>query len=125
MILEFLLSNRIRPVIIEAPDVYIWKSFEKRSLKYLLIDYLRSIMTGCEMYHYAEYREALNSMIIERQLMDSIVYVGMNSWNHTSPQIEQRLFLDDQLHLNRDGYERMDFAIASEIANDYLKRKQK
>lgn len=111
-------ANGIRPVIIEAPDVNIWKLFGERSYKSILIDSVRSVMTGCRMYHYAEYREALKEMLISDQLMDSVVYVSMNGWNGEGTAMNLDLFLDDQLHLNRKGYEMLDSCIASAIASD-------
>ena len=121
LIIKLLLSNGIRPVIIEAPDVNIWKLFGKRPYKSILVDYIRSLMTGCGMYHYAEYREALKDMLINDQLMDSVVYVSMNGWNGVGMAINLDLFLDDQLHLNRKGYEMLDSCIASAIASDLRK----
>lgn len=111
-------ANGIRPVIIEAPDVNIWKLFGERSYKSILIDFVRSVMTGCRMYHYPEYREALKDMLISDQLMDSVVYVSMNGWNGDGTAMNLDLFLDDQLHLNRKGYEMLDSCIASAIASD-------
>ena len=118
LMIQLLLANGIRPVIIEAPDVNIWKLFGKRPYKSILVDYIRSLMTGCGMYHYAEYREALKDMLISDQLMDSVVYVSMNGWNGEGTAMDLDLFLDDQLHLNRKGYEMLDSCIASAIVSD-------
>lgn len=122
LIIDFLLANDIRPVIIEVPDVNIGKVFWRRPIRNLVIDYMRSLMTNCRIYHYAEYREALKSMLVGNHLLEKVVYVYMDSWNTCSPQLDKHLFLDDQLHLNRDGYIQMDLAISSAIANDYMNR---
>jgi len=122
LIIRFLLSNHVRPVIVEAPDVNIGKLFWRRPFKNLAIDYMRSMMTGCGMYHYAEYREALKKMLVDEDLMDDVVYVDVGIWNETGSELDKQLFLDDQLHLNRAGYERMDSSIATAIAEDYKKR---
>lgn len=118
LIIQLLLANGIRPVIIEAPDVNIWKLFGKRPYKSILVDYARCIMTGSRMYHYAEYRDALKKMLISNQLMGSVVYVSMNGWNGEGTDLNLDLFLDDQLHLNRKGYELLDSCVASAIALD-------
>ena len=119
LIIQLLLANGIRPVIIEAPDVNIWKLFGERPYKSIIVDFVRSLMTGCRMYHYTEYREALKDMIISERLMDSVVYVSMNGWNGEGTALNLDLFLDDQLHLNRKGYELLDSCIASAIAEDF------
>lgn len=118
LIIDFLLENEIRPVIIEAPDVNIWKLFAQRPLKNIAIDSLRSIMTGCGMYHYAEYREALRKSLKDGQLKDSVVFVSMYGWDGNGTAMDESLFLDDQIHLNRKGYELLDSCIASAIASD-------
>lgn len=118
LIIKHLLANEIRPVIIEAPDVNIWKLFGQRPFKNIAIDSIRSIMTGCGMYHYAEYREALRKSLNDDLLKDSVVYVRMYDWNGEGTVMDKKLFLDDQIHLNRKGYEMLDSCIASAIAED-------
>jgi hypothetical protein len=49
---------------------------------------------------------------------DKVVYVSMNDWNDASPDIDQNLFMSDQIHLNRRGYEKLDSCIAIAIAKD-------
>lgn len=122
LIINFLLTNDIRPVIVEVPDVNIGKVFWRKPIRNLVIDYMRSLMTRCRIYHYAEYREALKTMLVENHLFEMVVYVDMDSWNICSPQLHKHLFLNDQIHLNREGYIQLDSAIASAIANDYLNR---
>lgn len=121
LIIQLLLANSIRPVIVEAPDVNIWKLFINRPCKSLLVDYLRSLMTGCDMYQYAEYRNALHNMLMCDRLMDSVLYVSIYAWNSKGTIMDNSLFLDDQIHLNRKGYELLDSCIATAIASD-LKR---
>ena len=123
LILRFLLSNGIRPVLIEIPDVDIWNIFGKKPVKYIIGDYMRSLMTGSGMYHYAEYREALLSMLESEHLADSIVFVPMNGWNGNTTQLNKSYFREDQIHLNAEGYRRLDSCVAIAIANDLKKSK--
>ena len=118
MILDFLLANRIHPVIIEAPDVDIMSLYGSKNKKDLLVDFLRSLMTHCRMYNYHEYRDALHKMLQDEQLMNHVLYVPMNEWNGNGVEINQDLFLSDKIHLNKKGYERLDMSIASSIARD-------
>ena len=118
LIISFLVSNGIRPIIIETPDVNIWKLFGERPCKSIVMDYFRSLMTGCSIYHYSEYREALHNMLISTQLMDSVIYVNMYGWNGEGTDMNVNLFLDDEIHLNQKGYALLDSCIASAIAAD-------
>ena len=112
MILHHLLQCNIRPVVVEIPDVDIWTLYKHKPIKNIAGDFVKSTMTGCGMYHFREYREALNQMLTDGNCMDKVVFVPMKEWSD-SPNI----LLDDQIHLNRNGYERMDSCIAVHIAN--------
>ena len=50
--------------------------------------------------------------------MERVVYVPMKDWNELSPAIDEALFLADKIHLNRQGYKRLDACIAKAIAAD-------
>jgi hypothetical protein len=118
LILKLLLSNGIHPVLIEIPDVDIWNIYGKKPVKFIMADYIRSIMTGSTMYNCAEYRDALHSMLVSENLLDSIVFVPISGWNGNMTKQDGEIFMDDLIHLNRKGYERFDSCIAVAIAND-------
>ena len=118
LILDFLLYNRIRPIILEIPDVNIWKVYNNKPIKDLVSDYIRSLMSHCRMYQIKEYRDSLYSMLLNENYMNSIIYIRMNEWNGTTPNINKQLFLNDQIHLNKKGYELLDSCIIIAIAND-------
>ena len=120
MILDFLLANNIRPVIVEIPDVNIWTIHGDKPKKDLLVDYMRSIMTGCRMYNYHEYREELYSMLQKEHLLEQVVYVSMSGWNSEEDKLKPILSMADRVHLNRLGYERLDVCIATAIARNLL-----
>ena len=117
-ILDFLLANGIRPVVLEIPNVNIWHLYGGKPFKDLVVDFVRSTMTGCKMYQFAGYRDALYRMLVNEKLMDEVVYVSMKDWNDASPDINSNLFMSDQIHLNRRGYEKLDSCIAIAIAKD-------
>lgn len=118
LILDFLLYNRIRPIILEIPDVNIWEVYNNKPIKDLVSDYIRSLMSHCRMYQIKEYRDSLYSMLLNENYMNSIIYIRMNEWNGTTPNINKQLFLNDQIHLNKKGYELLDSCIIIAIAND-------
>lgn len=117
-ILDFLLANGIRPVVLEIPNVNLWHIYGGKPFKDLVVDFVRSTMTGCKMYHFAGYRDALYQMLVNERLIDKVVYVSMKIWNDASPDIDPNLFMSDQIHLNRQGYEKLDSCMAIAIAKD-------
>ena len=120
-IIEFLLENRIRPVVVEIPDVRIRSLYIGKPLKDLAVDYLRSIMTRCSIYNYSEYREALNDMLSGSGLIDSVLYVKMTEWNKVCPNISEGLFVEDGIHLNNYGYQQLDSCIVSALTKWHCK----
>lgn len=118
LILNFLLSNNIRPILIEIPDVNIWKVYGGKPLKDLASDYIRSLMSHCKMYQIKEYRDSLYTMLINENYMDSVIYIQLNEWNGNGTNINKKLFLNDQVHLNNKGYKLLDSCIAVAIAAD-------
>lgn len=120
LIIRFLLYNNIRPVVIEIPDVNIWHVYGKKPLKDFVSDYIRSLISHCKMYQIKEYRDSLRSMLINENLMDSVIYIRMIDWNGSDIGINQQLFLNDQIHLNKNGYELIDSCIANAISADIM-----
>lgn len=121
MILDLLLANGIRPVILEIPDVDIWNLYGGKPKKDLLVDYLRSIMTHCGMYNYSEYRDALLTMLQKEKMMSRVIYVEMSGWNGKNTMIDKSLFMKDGIHLNKRGYEKLDSCVAKSIEIDLNK----
>lgn len=119
LILQFLFELGIKPVIVEIPDVDIYHLYGGKPLWNRTMDRLRSQMTGCGLYHFAEYREALHQMLNDDEwLPQRIVFVPMAGWNGEGVSINSKLFQEDRIHLNSFGYERLDSCIANAIAHD-------
>ena len=120
LILHHLVSCGIKPVVIEIPDVDIWNIYGDKPLKDLASDFVRSLMTGCRMYSYGEYREALKAMIKEEVLAGDLLFIDQKGWNGAQTDIDSKLFLEDRIHLNGRGYEQLDSCVAAAIASDVL-----
>lgn len=123
LLLDHLCANNIRPILIEIPNVNIWTVYGEKPLKDLLGDYIKSLMIGCGMYRFSEYREALLSMLKDSDLIDSVLYVSMCEWNGDDAELNKSLFLYDQKHLNSQGYQKLDSCISKAIYQD-LKQSQ-
>ena len=122
LILELLLENHIRPIIIEIPNVDIWTINQYKPLKDIVSDFMKSIMVGCGMYEIEEYRKALQQMLREEDLISQVLYIPMISWNGQEPELNKSLFLDDRIHLNVHGYRLLDSILVCSIVDDYNKR---
>lgn len=120
LILDFLLKNGVRPVVIEIPDVDIWYTYRDKSIKDLIADYSKSVMTGCKMYEMSSYRESLSEILKENNYFDSIIYIPATLWNGPRMTINPLLFLPDKIHLNKEGYNKLDECIAEAVAKDIL-----
>ena len=117
LIIDFMLKNGIRPILAEIPNVNIWNVYGGKPIRDLVVDYVRSLMTRCGMYHFSEYREALLVMLKDYK-KDSVLYFPMNTWNGSSPNPNVSLFLSDQIHLNQQGYIKLDSCICAAISQD-------
>lgn len=118
LIIDFLLKNGVRPILIEIPNVNIWNVYGGKPIKDLVVDFTRSLMTRCGMYHFPEYREALRLMLEDSKLSGLVIYVPMNGWNGKDCDLNKQLFLDDQIHLNQQGYLKLDSCIMNAIIRD-------
>lgn len=118
LIIDFLLKNGVRPVLIEIPNVNIWNVYGEKPIEDLVVDYTRSLMARCGMYHFPEYREALRLMLEDSQILGPVIFVSMNCWNGVDYDLNKKLFLDDQIHLNQQGYLKLDSCIMNAIIRD-------
>ena len=115
LIIDLLLKNDIRPILIEIPNINIWNVYGGKPIKDLVVDFIRSLMTRCGIYNFPEYREALRLMLEDSQLLDSVIFVPMNGWNGENFNLNEQLFLEDQIHLNHKGYMKLDSCIINTI----------
>lgn len=115
LMVDFLAHQGIKPVVLEAPDVNIWTIYGDKPAKDLVGDYVKSRMTGCGMYHYAEYREALEALA---EADKRVLLIPVQQWNGEYMAPSPTLYLGDSIHLNNRGYARLDSCIAANIAKD-------
>jgi len=71
-----------------------------------------------------DYHQALHNMMEKYLLQDSVLYIAAKQWNPEGC-LDTTMFLTDRLHLNLNGYHHLDSCIATEIINDFNKRKQR
>ena len=119
-IYRLLLHNNIRPVVMEIPMVDAasaidYKTFFKREAYHL-----KAFVMGTRGNQIPQYRQALKDMLQDTGLKDSVLYISANKWNSQGWR-DTTIFLRDHIHLNINGYHRLDSCIASEILKDWRK----
>lgn len=121
MMLRLLLYNGIRPVAMEMPMVDAasaidYKTYFKRSAYHL-----KAYLLGTRGNNVPRYQSALRQMLEETGLKDSVVFIPADSWIPEGWH-DTSVFLRDRIHLNLDGYKKLDSVIAVNIAKDWRNR---
>ena len=110
-IIQLLLYNNIRPIILEIPDYDIQKAYHwQKSLRKILRDismYINDTPVDCKQM----FREVLDELVFEKGYENKVNIVHYQSWNND----RQRLYREDGMHLNDYGYQVLDSVIAKEI----------
>lgn len=121
LIINLLLHNGIRPVVMEIPTVNFKEPYHRIRFRERWFYRIRSVMTGTFNNEGTDYQKALTDMLASYQLKDSVLYITAKQWNPKGC-LDETMFLEDHLHLNLGGYQKLDSCIATEIINDYAKR---
>lgn len=115
-----LLEKNITPVILEIPYYDIYHAFWKMSFV-PLIRSIRSILwTQSSINCIDSYSNSYNDLIIEQQWQNDVITIRRNDWNPQGYKGQKELYTSDRMHLNQDGYLKLDSCISSHIVA-YLK----
>lgn len=118
LILQQLLDLRIKPVVLEMPEVNYRAIAGREPWTMRLRHALSSMMTGSELYGFDSYKTALIKAIKKANLQKRIVYISADTWNPDGYRDSRELYLPDETHLNERGYEVLDSCIAAAILKD-------
>ena len=122
LMIRLLLHNGIRPVVMEIPRVDFEEPMGRTTLRERLFYMLRSTVMGTSDCRVEDYQEALREMLDRTQLRDSVLYIAAQQWNPRGAT-DTSMFLEDRLHLNLEGYHRLDSCIVAEVVRDYISRR--
>ena len=114
-IIQFLLTNHIHPIILEIPDYNIIKIFDDLEFKKLRIRKFSMIINKTPLDCKQLFRDALDELIVEKGYQNKVSIVRYKSWNNDYANDLKNYYIEDQLHLNYKGYERLDSMIAKII----------
>lgn len=118
-IIAFLLANHIHPIILEIPDYDIQKSYDRQRLSRKFLRRISMLITGCPIDCKQMFRDALDELISEKGYQDKVSVIRYKSWNNDYSNDQNQLYLNDGLHLNKQGYAKLDSVIAKEILKLY------
>lgn len=121
LILQQLLELKIKPVVLEMPEVNYRTIAAREPWTMRARHVLSSMITGAELYGSESYKTAFVNAIKNAGLQNSIVYIPADSWNPDGYRDPRELYLADETHLNAKGYEVLDSCITSELLNDLRK----
>ena len=114
-IIQFLLSNHIHPIILELPDYNIQKAFDRQTLNRKILRYLSMFINNMSIDCKQMYRNALDEMIKAKGYQNSVRIIHYLSWNNDYNSDLQILYQSDGMHLNKQGYGKLDSVIVKEI----------
>jgi hypothetical protein len=120
-IIRLLLHNGIKPVVMEIPLVHFKYPYKGMRLRDKLYYWTTSALLSTLHNKGEDYQEALNKILSDTHLKDSVLYIAAKQWNPKG-SIDTTMFLSDRLHLNLAGYQKLDSCIITEIIHDYHKR---
>ena len=121
LIIRLLLHNKIRPVVMEIPIVNFTEPMHRKRMRDRWFYKARSVLMGTKNNKGTDYQNALKEMLAKTKLQDSVLYISAKQWNPEGAT-DTTMFLIDQLHLNLNGYHRLDSCIISEIIREHVTR---
>lgn len=114
-IIQFLLANNIRPIIMEIPDYNIQDCFDRQKTSRKALRRLSMFVNSTPLDCKQSFRNALNELIRERDYQGHVSIIRYKSWNNDYEYDLKHLYIGDGLHLNEQGYAKLDGVIAKEI----------
>mgnify|MGYP002624911458 CR=1 FL=1 len=117
MIIQLLLANSIRPVVMEIPKLDVPFACRHMGFQKYVRSRLFSFVTGAGWNDVTVYQKALRSMLATTGLGDSVLFISASDWNRQASPF----YTDDRFHLTPQGYEVLDSCIGMEIVEDLNK----
>ena len=110
-IIQFLLANQITPIILEIPDYDIEKMYRNEIPSRKLLRPFSRFVTGTPINCKEEFRQALNDLLKEKKYGEKVQVIRYKSWNNRSIEDLRNYYQNDGIHLNENGYAKLDSCI--------------
>lgn len=118
LIIDLLLENHIKPIILEIPTYDILFSYKRRS-RQVKLQYLASMfLTRSKMDCIEDYRSTYKDLLNEQGWADKVITISYRDWNPDGFKDKRGLYDGGLMHLNAKGYLVLDTCIAKKIIED-------
>ena len=114
-IIRFMLTNHIKPIILEVPDYDIALAYKRQQPSRKIARQISSFLNGTSMDCKQDFRMALKHRIEEQGYFNKFCVLTYKQWNNNHSKDLQLYYLNDGMHLNSKGYARLDSCIAMHI----------
>lgn len=114
-IIQLLLVNQIRPIILEIPDYDIQKAYEWQTASKKTLRRLSMHINGTPLDCKQLFRDALDEVIQEKKYSDKVYIIRYKSWDGDYSNDLNILYRKDGMHLNERGYAELDSIMAGII----------
>lgn len=118
-IIQFMLYNHIRPIILEIPDYNIIEVYENIKGYKKMIQQLSMLINWTQIDCKQQFRDALIELIQEKGYQDKVSILRYKLWNNDYTNNLRTLYISDHFHLNERGYTILDSMIVKTILKDY------
>jgi lysophospholipase L1-like esterase len=115
LIIDFMLSNHICPIIIEIPDYNIEKAFVNQKMNRKILRHLSMAITGNKIDCKESLRISLKETIEKNTQNNVIDIINYQEWNYDYKRDLRVFYTKDGMHLNEAGYSKLDRCIANHI----------
>ena len=121
LIIRFLLSNHVHPIILEIPDYNIFKTYSwqrrDRKLLYRISMIINQVPLDCKQI----FRNKLKESFHNKNYQEKVSLIRYKSWNKNYDKDLNTLYRIDGIHLNNYGNSILDSVIAEEIISKIKK----
>jgi len=114
-IIQFMLTNNIRPIILEIPDYDIIRAYNRQQPSRRWLRMFSILITGTPIDCKNEFRNTLMELIFYKNYHDSVDLISYQEWNLHYVDDLKAYYVGDGMHLNQKGYDKLDSCLAMHI----------
>ena len=118
-IIQFMFANDIRPIILEIPDYDIDRAYNMQRANRKLLRRASMLITDTKIDCKQDFRNALHELIQEKGYQDKVDVIQFIEWNNNYQNDLRTYYIADGMHLNQEGYLRLDSIIVRHILNRF------
>lgn len=122
-IISLLIANQIHPIILEIPDYDIQRAYQRQNFIKKPLRILSMFVSRTPIDCKQQFRDAFEKLAEKKYMSKDISILRYSSWNNNYTRDLSNLYRPDGMHLNNNGYQKIDSIIA-QIIIECEKKKQ-